>query len=112
MRSEHNDDHCLEDLRTARRTICSEGGGNSKNIISPLSPLCKQPLEYYYRQTETERQGKGKLSSSILEIYLVFHREKAMAGFVRWIESVEEETKRICHMITLRWQQSEAAFYH
>jgi len=59
-------------------------------------------LEYCYRQTETEEWEKGKLFSGRLETHLVFHREKAIAGPDRWMESVEEVTKRICHMITLR----------
>lgn len=75
------------------RTMSNQG----KKTVKALSPPCKKPLEYYYRQTETEGWGKGKLFSSMLEIYLVFHREKAVAG-----PTVAEGTKRICHVIALR----------
>lgn len=70
-------------------------------LVKALSPPCVQHLEYYYRQTEAEGQGKRKLFSSVPEIHLVFRREKAISGPNRWIESVEEGMKRICH-ITLR----------
>lgn len=97
--SEHNNGHCFGDLRTMIRTISSQ---EKKTLVKALSPPCKQPLEYYYRQIKTEGQGKGKLFSSILEIHSVFHREKTITRPNRSIESVEEGTKRICHVITLR----------
>lgn len=46
--------------------------------------------------------GKGKFFPSILEINLVFNSKKAIAGLNRWIESVQEGTKRTYHIIALK----------